>query len=346
MLGGLGAGCGVVGIPSAAQASASPPPAGVGSGWTASAVAFGATNPTTPSLLRLADGSLALAYGTDHLGDRHLYFTQSADGSSWSSPQAITSGGLSDEDPALLQDASGEFHVVFASNRSGTGWLLYETALQGGTWSAPQALSLPGGMQQSPAITRTSSGWALAYQSADGLEIAQSTDGATWSPAGEVGTLLDAPAIAALGSRLVVVAERSDQLFEVDRDSSGHWTGPTQLALGGGSAWQPALATDSDGDLTLAFATRSSSSAPWGLAISSFTGTAWSAPTAVAAADYDDTDPSLQLDSDGRPQVAWGIYRSDGTRGIFLALAAAADHKAPKTVPSIPPSGSGQSSQR
>lgn len=332
-------GCGAYSLVGQGQASTDPiPPAGVGASWTAVPVAFGPSSPTTPSLLRLQDGTWLLAYGSDQLGSHHLYVVRSADGKSWSAPQGAAAAGLSDQDPALLQDAAGTVHLIFSSNRDGLDWRLYETALQGATWTPPQPLGLPGAMQQSPSVARTPQGWALAYQSGDGMVVAQSADGVSWSPEGEVVPLLDAPAIAQIGANLVVVGERANQLIEVERGATGKWTAPGAIAIGG-EARQPALATDASGSAILAFASRPSDGAAWQLATSSWTGTSWSAPTSVASGDYNIVSPSVELGTDGRACIAWGITQADDSQGLFFAARAA--QPSPQPAPVVRPKDAG-----
>ncbi|MBM3266168.1 MAG: hypothetical protein FJZ01_00850 [Candidatus Sericytochromatia bacterium] len=290
-------------------------------GQQAAAVSFGPEGPKTPSLYRAADGTWGVAYGSEKLGNKHIYFATSRDGASWTPAAAVQPGALSDIDPALFADSRG-FHVIFASNREVPTWALYVCDQTGTGWSAPERLNVPGAMVSEPAVTATPHGWALTYRSSDGLVVAESADGHNWYEARVAATHLGDPAIASANGRLHVVAHRSAQLYEVSRGPSGAWSAPKSLGLSG-QAINPALAVDRNGRIALAFGwRRGGPDDPLQLALAT-RGDAWSAPEALTSGGDDNVNPTLQFLPDGGRALAWGIYPAAGARGIVFASLAA-----------------------
>jgi hypothetical protein len=271
-----------------------------------------------PSLYRAPDGTLGVAYGSDKLGNKHIYFSSSRDGQTWSPAAPVQPGDLSDQDPALFADSRG-FHVVFASNRENPNWAMYVSDHSGGQWTAPERLNLPGSMTVEPAVCTTPHGWALTYRSLDGLVVAESGDGHTWYQAKVAATHLGDPAIAYVGGKLTIVAHRSGQLFEIERETSGAWTAAKPLGFGN-PALQPALSVDSAGTLNLAFSFRTGGpGTPTQLSTSSKVGGRWSAPEPLTSGTGDNVNPTLQILPDGGRAFAWGISGSSGDRGIVFA---------------------------
>lgn len=288
-------------------------------GTKASPVSFGAEGPQVPSLFQAMDGTWGIAYGSERLGNKHVYFSSSPDGAKWSKAVQVAPGGLSDQEPALFADQTG-FHVIFASNRDEQSLALYVSDQTATGWSPAQKLNLPGGLPQEPAVCRTSHGWALAYRSTEGVIVAESGDGHNWYEARVAGTHLGDPAIAYVNGRLLVVAHRSQQLYELSRGASGTWTQPRAVGFEG-SARQPSLSVDQTGNPVLAFSHRTgpAGTGPVQIALSTLAGGAWTPPEALTSTRGDNVNPALQISSDGGRSLAWGIYGSAGERGVVFA---------------------------
>lgn len=288
-------------------------------GSKAAPVSFGSEGPQVPSLFRAADGTWGVAYGSDKLGNKHVYFSTSQDGAKWSAAAPISPGELTDQDPALFADQAG-FHVIFSSNRDGVAPALYICDQTNGGWGLPQKLNLPGGIPVEPSITRTSHGWALAYRSTEGVIVAESGDGRNWYEARVAGTHLGDPAIAYVGGRLHVVAHRSQQLYELNRGTTGTWTQPRSLGFDG-LARQPSLSINPDGLPVLAFSYRPGAvdTRPVQIALSTLADGKWTLPESLTSTSGDNVNPTLQISSDGGRFLAWGIYGSAGERGVVFA---------------------------
>ncbi len=287
-------------------------------GAKAAAVAFGSEGPQVPSLFRGPDGSWGIAYGSDKLGNKHIYFASSKDGAKWGAATQVQPGPLSDQDPALFADQTG-FHVIFSSNRD-EATALYVSDRNATGWSPPQKLNLPGGLPVEPSITRTSHGWALAYRCTSGIVVAESGDGHNWYEARVAGTHLGDPAIAYVDGKLLVVAHRSQQLFQISRGATGAWTQAVSLGFDG-LARQPSVAINPEGEPVLAFSYRPGAvdERPMQIALSTLTDGKWTPPEALTSATGDNVNPSLQISSDGGRSLAWGIYGSAGERGVVFA---------------------------
>jgi hypothetical protein len=284
-----------------------------------------------PSLYRGPDGTWGIAYGSEKLGNKHIFFASSKDGASWTPAAAVQAGGLTDIEPALNADSRG-YHDIFSSNREVPTWALYVSDLTGTGWSAPEKLNVPGSLISEPAITATSHGWALTYRCTDGLVVAESADGHNWFEAKVAGTHLGDPAIAQIGDRLTIVAHRSAQLFEISRPRfGGTWTAAKPLGIRG-EAIQPALAVDAVGSY-LAFGWREDGSDDsLQLALSTRSEGGWGAPEALTSGSDDNVNPTLQILPDGGRALAWGIYQAAGARGIVFASLAASQGRAPESA--------------
>lgn len=288
-------------------------------GTKAAPVSFGSEGPQVPSLFRAADGTWGIAYGSDKLGNKHVYFSSSREGTKWSVATQVAPGALSDQDPALFADSTG-FHVIFSSNRDEEGPGLYVSDQTASGWSPARRLNLPGSLQVEPSITRTPHGWALAYRSTEGIFVAESGDGHHWYEARVAGTHLGDPAIAYANGRLLVVAHRQQQLFELSRGTVGSWSQPKPLGFDG-VARQPSLAVGPGGNPVLAFASRAGAagSEPVQIALSAFVDGSWTRPEVLTRTSSDNVYPTLQISSDGGRSLAWGIYGSAGERGVVFA---------------------------
>src|SRR5262249_17392979 len=63
-----------------------------------------------PSVLRAADGTLAVAFFSRRGGNADIYVTTTRDGTHWSGPARVTTDAADDFAPSLIQDRTGRFH--------------------------------------------------------------------------------------------------------------------------------------------------------------------------------------------------------------------------------------------
>jgi hypothetical protein len=131
----------------AALASCAPPP--VLTGQVLSAGNEGGQD-EDPSLLREADGQLALAWYSNRAGGKELFITHSADGQSWSAPIQVTRSDGDSFYPSLGQEPAGTFHLawwrvrhvgLFGTNNQ----ILAKSSPDGVTWDLDQEEVVAGG---------------------------------------------------------------------------------------------------------------------------------------------------------------------------------------------------------
>ncbi|MBI6545222.1 MAG: exo-alpha-sialidase [Cyanobacteria bacterium NC_groundwater_1444_Ag_S-0.65um_54_12] len=289
-------------------------------GGKAIAVVTGPAAGISSSLWQRNDGTWAIAYGSEAVGDRDIFFATSnnSDGKRWNTPNAIAPAEFTAQDPVLFGRGE-QLHLLFSSNRDGQNFHLYETSFTEGSWQTASRLELPGSLCVAPAVTSTPDGWLLAYQSSLGLMVAESIDGTSWENAQLAATRLGDPALAQVGDRLVLVAQRNQQLFELSRTASGSWSIPSPLELGA-SARQPYLASDATGRLVMAYARQATAGSPYQIAMTIRDGHTWRTSEIITNGSFQHMNPALHFHADGRPALIWGIEKSVKWRGISFAL--------------------------
>lgn len=136
----------------------------------------------SPSLARVADGTLWLIYDGYGPKDVDLWYRTSTDhGATWSEEAQLTTYPDNDYDPVILQAVDGKLWVVWTSYRNGTG-IWYKTSSDGGaTWSTDNQLAAGG---EAPSAAVTSGGrLVVVYSRGDGAlwQRTSSNGGATWT---------------------------------------------------------------------------------------------------------------------------------------------------------------------
>lgn len=307
-------GCGANGMQGALLSEATPQ---VAPGWTSVKVA---PHGSEPCLIARKAGGYAIAYATDKLGDRHVYFTASTDGERWTSPVAVAKGPLSDEAPALCEDDAGALHLFFGSNRD-ERYAVYETtSTDGQGWSAPEALPAELKDDQDgnfPAIAPLpSGGLAIAYETYAGIRFRTRSAQGKWSNGETVATTAGSPALTAGSDGKITLAYMAyRKLYVRSRSTMGGWTAPTALA--GVPAESPALASDGKGGLWMVHAQKAGEI--WSLAERTLASGRWSEATALTLGETDDQAPSPLFLSGGKRAVAWGSTKDGRSSGLYFA---------------------------
>lgn len=307
-------GCGAGGMQGALISDAAPR---VAPGWTSVKVA---ADGIEPCLVSRKAGGYAIAYATDKLGDRHVYFTSSADGARWTPPVAIAQGPLSDEAPALCEDAAGSLHLFFGSNRD-ERYAVYETTSSDGqAWSAAEALPAELKDDQDgnfPAIAPLpSGGLAIAYETYAGIRFRTRNAQGKWTSGETVATTAGAPALAVGSDGKIALAFMSYQkLYVRGRSAAGAWTAPTELA--GVPAETPALTADGQGGWWMVHTQQTGEY--WNLAERTFASGRWSEAIALTLGETDDQTPSALFLGGGKRAVAWGSTKDGRASGLYFA---------------------------
>lgn len=66
-----------------------------------------------PSVLRAADGTLAVAFFSRRQGNADIWVTTTRDGVTWTGPARVTTDADDDFAPSLIQDRTGRFHLTW-----------------------------------------------------------------------------------------------------------------------------------------------------------------------------------------------------------------------------------------
>ncbi|MGE5180492.1 MAG: hypothetical protein ACM31C_00445 [Acidobacteriota bacterium] len=238
-----------------------------------------------PALLRLADGSIQLAWFSERTGAGDIYYRRSPDGISWDAPVQVSSGPSTDVYPSVAEQPAGTLHAVwqrFDADPNTSSRIIYNRSTDG-TWSAAGEQTIASGIDWSPALAVTASGALVVVFAHDPcapslpvcfeLEVVRSLDGgATWSPPsapalGAGGYSDTLPFLARTGDHLTLVWNR----YVASTAAELPYQTPTSEVM---------LATTADG-------------------------VTWSAPIAVTSnADYD-VFPALFEDQAGAWQITW-----------------------------------------
>ncbi len=235
-------------------------------------------------------GELMAAWEWDDGSDVEIYFSRRI-GGEWTAPQPVhRRPGAWDRSPALTALANGEVWLAWSSaERSNPRQSqVYISRWRGGRWSEPEAAPRgPATKAKEPVLAAAPDGtvW-LAWVGLDGVDdeiFAQRWDGATWSLPVQVN------------------APDSDRTL-YDR--------------------QPRLAVGRDGKPWLVW-TGHQAGPDDEIMASRWTGTGWS-PEQLVSKDDDalDVSPSLAVDDQGRPWVAWYGRITDGENSRLRILTA------------------------
>lgn len=288
----------------------------VAAGWTVSKVTPDGVRAAEPSLLERQAGTFAIAYHSTRLADRHVYVTTSADGQRWSAPAPVAPGALSDESPALYEDAAGTLHCLFASNRTQRYRLYESTSADGASWS--EAIALPEDPDQSyrPSVATLGGTLALAYETIGGaLRFRTRGPQGTWSEATTVHQGGGDPALAALADGRLMLAYRSYGRLQVrSRSAAGVWSEASELGTSGEA---PSLAPDGQGGLWLVFAAEAGDTLK--LTERRGDGKSWAAGAELTAGDTDDQDPAAIVTRSGERVMTWGAAKDGRGQGLYFA---------------------------
>ncbi|HEY9855230.1 MAG TPA: sialidase family protein [Stenomitos sp.] len=307
-------GCGQNAFMSGPSVSSAPQ---VAAGWTLSRVTPDGVRAVEPSLLERQAGGFAIAYSTSTLGNQHVFVTTSSDGSHWGTPVSVAPGPLTDESPALYEDAAGTLHCLFASNRSQRYRLYESTSQDGASWS--EAAALPEDPDQSyrPSVaTLTNGTLALVYETIGGaLRFRTRSAQGTWSEASTIHAGGGDPALAALSDGRLMLAYRSyGKLQTRSRSASGTWSEASDLGLQGEA---PSLSPDGQGGLWLVFAAEAGDTMK--LTERRGDGKTWAAGAELTSGDTEDQDPAALVTRSGERVMTWGAVKDGRNQGLFFA---------------------------
>lgn len=224
--------------------------------------------------------------------DLHIYFA-SSDGTNWSTPQRLTQDAALIEAPqvafvhtnaavAVWQQSTLSFDAAVATSGAGlaSSSELYYAVWDGQTWSTPAAITNDNVLDTKPVLAgdpgtgRLLLAWVRANAAPQGAEKPLGLYFATFD-----GTQWSAPALV------------DPQSTALDRQIS--------IAFDAHGQAQAAWLRDLDGDVTTVEDRQ--------IALSTFDGSAWGTPAVVPNLPPGAYTPSLALDTDGNPIVAFVV---------------------------------------
>lgn len=285
----------------------------VAAGWTTTQVTPSTSRGSEPCLVERHAGGFAIAYVKNKLGDHHVYFTTSPDGSNWSTPVVVAKGSLTDDAPALYEDELGKLHLVFASNRS-LSFALYEaTSTDGVTWSDAQAL--PEDLEEAyhPAVAiLPDGGMALSYETIGGsIRFLTRPKSGKWSKAITVDDGLEPCLLGMKDGSVLLSFNASDHLACRVRSAEGTWG--AQLTVSETSAAEtPWLSMDGAGSVFLSYVEKTSGVSK--LVERKRQGGSWATAISLTMGPTVDSHPAAIITKSGEHALAWA-YSSDALPG-------------------------------
>jgi len=210
--------------------------------------------------------------------DYEIYYKTSHDnGETWSKDLQLTTNGLDDLRPAIIQLTNGTIMIVWQSYTTDNHDILYKTTTDGVSWSDTKQLTTDSANDKAPAITQTKDGkiWVVWASTRNiDYEIYYKTyDGVTWS---------------------------NDQRLTTNTDSD----------------IQPAIVQAIDEDIMIFWAS-SSTTGNYDIyyKISSDNGSEWSDRIEFVATNYEDVWPAVMRARDTKIWVAWYNNEADQPNG-------------------------------
>lgn len=277
---------------------------------------FGAEGGEKPTLTARQAGGFALAYVGSKSGNRHVYVATSADGRTWSKAAPVAAGDFADANPALAEDATGNLHLYFASNRAGDNQALYHVSQAGNAWGKAAVIAGFDGVQDVAACA-DDAGLTIACEvMGAGLLAASSPDGVAFGAASEVSPAGAEPAVCALPEGRALVAFQRDGKIWGRAGSPGSWESEVALASGASRLRDPALAW-ANGAGSLFWAEKGA--AGFGLHVSGLDTKLQATPDADPVTGSGDArGAAIAVDPNGSKLLAWGMKNPNGQQGVMV----------------------------
>jgi len=277
------------------------------SGWTAVAVD--------------SSGNLHVLWEDSTPGNWDIFYVNTTDGgASWSTPQNLSSNVGDSHGVSVAADSSGKIHMAWHDNTSGNYEIYYRMSSDGGgSWTIRKRLTWNAGDSGSPDIAADSSGdvhivWQDSTPGNQEIFYRKSEDaGANWIPAKRLcwnsGTSYYASlAVDPLGNVHAVWHDSTPgdrQLFyKRSTDGGDSWVPVQRLTWTTGWSYDPVIASDSSGQIHLAWDFQGTPSEIFYKA-STDGGATWSARLRLSWTTFNPWSPDIAVDSSDNLHAAW-----------------------------------------
>jgi len=114
-----------------------------------------------PSVTQTTDGKIWIAFVSNRLDPRDIYYTTSLDGgATWTDETRLTTYSGDDWAPSITQTNDGKIWVMFHSRRDNNWDIYYKTTSNGGVdWTPDTRLTDDPNVDVVPSVTQTADGW-------------------------------------------------------------------------------------------------------------------------------------------------------------------------------------------
>jgi hypothetical protein len=238
-----------------------------GATWTANKrLTFNSGFSAGPIIIAEPSGKLHVLWSDDTPGNSEIYCKRSTDGgATWTASQRLTFTTAMSMGPALLIDASLNFHLFYKDQTSGRFEFYHKKSTDGGvTWTTGKKITSASNCMLGMTVGLDSSGglylaWSdnptgnyeVYYQkSTDGGSTWTASRRLTWNSGSSEGPLL---AVDASDGLHIVwtddIAGNNEIYFRKSTNKGGTWTATKRLTWNSGSSQATALAVDSSSRL-------------------------------------------------------------------------------------------------
>lgn len=226
----------------------------------------------------------------------------------------LTSGAEAQDYPALYQAGDGTMWLAYQTWTGGGGDQIMVRRRAQGNWSAPEALTPPGGDHYRTAIAEDSAGklWVVwASQVSSNFDLyGRAFDGRHWSPAERLTTASGSDIFHSLirdneGNLYLAWQSSRDGNFDIYLrvHGGGKWSGEIQVSSDTANDWEPVLAAAPDGRVTVIWDTYAKGS--YDVVARTLRDGKLGPLTEIAATGAFESRASAQYDGQGRLWVAW-----------------------------------------
>jgi|GEM_PF-837393 len=255
------------------------------------------------NLAKSSDGGLYLVFEDYNNDARKVIYRKWLNGS-WGAAEEVTTGSPSGTYPDIVEDTSGNIHVVYGNSGARENIDLYERIKSGSTWASATAITTSGTQDWYPRLAKGTDGRIWLANNGDGTSysVMAAYKDSTWSSFTTLGTSsrygLPDIATGPDGTAHMVWVQGNDVKYS--KNTGSGWSAPTTIYSESGANWAR-IAVDQAGNPAVVW--RGTAIDPPGAQVcfSKWNGSSWS-PRTVLGFGY---HVNIACDSDGRFHVVF-----------------------------------------